>query len=74
MNSACQHVRGPYGCVWCDASHVAIGFATALLPAPWRAASGACFLIYQMARTKPAGERVHSLTQWGVGYFGGSLF
>ena len=73
MNSVCWHVRGPNGCAWCDASHVALGFATALLPPPLRAASGACFLVYQMLRTKPTAERIQSLSQFGAGYWGGSL-
>ncbi len=73
MNSFCTHVRGPHGCVWCDAGHAALGFTTALLPGPWRALSALGFFAYQMARAKPAHERVRSLNQWGLGYFGGSL-
>ena len=73
MNSVCPHVRGPDGCPLCDLSHAAIGFATALLPPPWRAGAGVCFLVYQMLRTKPTSERLHSLNQFGAGYWGGSL-
>lgn len=74
MTSFCNHPRLPAGCPWCDYGHAAVGFATALLPPPWRAATGACFLAYQMLRTKSAGQKVTALNQWGLGFFGGSLF
>lgn len=74
MRSVCQHMRGPGGCPLCDLSHAAIGFATTLLPPPWRAASVACFLVYQMLRTKPTAERLTSLAQYGAGALGRGLF
>lgn len=75
MQTFCNHPRAANGsCPLCDLSHAALGFVAAVLPPPWRAASGVCFLAYQMLRTKPAAQKLDALNQWGLGYFGGSLF